>query len=138
MSATTARYQDGVRLPDQCRFCGSESMTASAEWTNVHPHSHDGEHVTIIACEDCDGALVTRERGNKRRTTVADRTLVAQYWTIPEGYCMTVCSGCGELAGAHDLDEERELLKAIYNEEITTTCCDARGKFATGSYEAPL
>lgn len=136
MSAQTQpRYENGVRVPSNCRFCGSPDMGANSDWTAVNRHSHDGHYVTVLFCRDCGGQFVTVERGNKRVTTMDDMTTVEERWDIPEGYCMTVCSACGELAGAHDLREDKPLLEAIERGDITTSCCGARGEFEGETFE---
>lgn len=135
----TPRSETGVRCPETCAFCNSENMTARADWTRVQSYSHEGARVTIIECYDCGGRFVEHERGSKRATTMDDMALASAHWDIPEEFCLSVCDECGAVIDKHEWTaDNRELLRQIQAGELTSDCCNARGRVERDYYDVPV
>ena len=129
-----------LSLPDDvesCRFCGAgrESLHYERQQRNVDRHSHRGRVAYVLSCEECDGAYVD-EQIEQTRVNVPSRPLVAaRWWSIPEGWVMSVCEGCGEPAGTHRDDSDNyPMFRAMRDGDLNTACCDADGALKVGEY----
>ena len=137
MITDTVRYDGNVRLPEACRFCGSEDLTGNAAWTNVNPYSHDGNHATVLSCEDCGGKMVQYATGNKRHTQ-AGLTTTETRWEIPEGYALAVCPVCGIIIDTLSESDpaDVELIERINDdtEHPQPACHDVAAVLQTSTY----
>jgi hypothetical protein len=129
-----------LSLPEdvtECRFCGAgrASLHYESQQRNVDRHSHRGRVAYVLRCDECEGAYID-EQIEQTRVNVPSRPLVAaRWWSIPEGYVLSVCEGCGEVAGTHEDDAENyPLFRAMRDGDLTTDCCDADGALKVGEY----
>jgi hypothetical protein len=129
-----------LSLPDdihECRFCGAgrAALHYDRQTRDIDQHSHRGRVAYVLSCEGCGGAYIEERIEQTRVNTPSRPVVAARWWSIPEGWVMSVCEGCGEVAGTHrDHEDNYPMMRAMRDGDLTTTCCDADGALKVGNY----